>query len=80
MVLSVGLTYCEDPAVKWEFFHEPAPMGAPYRIVIIYMPATGQAIYSQALQETDFLDVSFGSTNGFVYVGEPKFDVYRVRD
>ncbi|KAI0903541.1 hypothetical protein F4823DRAFT_568594 [Ustulina deusta] len=28
-VPSVGLTYCEDPAVKWEFFHEPAPMGAP---------------------------------------------------
>ncbi|KAF2966223.1 hypothetical protein GQX73_g7326 [Xylaria multiplex] len=78
----VDLIDCEDPTVRWQFFHEPAPMGAPYRIVIIYTPATGAETYSQALQETDFPEVTFISIpkNGSVYVGEPKFDVYRVSD
>ncbi|KAI1124815.1 hypothetical protein F5Y10DRAFT_21502 [Nemania abortiva] len=78
-VPSVPLIPCDDPAVRWEFFHEP-PQGAPYRLVIVYTPATGAETYSQGLLEGDFREVSFSpnSTDGFVYVGEPKFEAYRV--
>ncbi|KAJ2990635.1 hypothetical protein NUW58_g2848 [Xylaria curta] len=77
-VPNVGLTDCDDQTVRWEFFHEP-PRGAPYRLVVVYTPAGGPETYTQALPETDFPEVSFdNSTTGFVYVGEPKFGLYRV--
>ncbi|KAJ8129880.1 hypothetical protein O1611_g3750 [Lasiodiplodia mahajangana] len=73
----VPLIHCDNTTVQWEFFHEP-PQGAPYRLVIVYTPETGPETYSQALPETDFAPVSFNSRDGFVYVGEPKFEAYRV--
>ncbi|KAI0115523.1 hypothetical protein GGR51DRAFT_503310 [Nemania sp. FL0031] len=78
-VPSVPITPCDNTTVRWEFFPVPL-LGAPYRLVIIYQPAIGAAAetYSQALPRADFPAVSFGSKDGFVYIGEPKFEAYRV--
>ncbi|KAI0136216.1 hypothetical protein BJ170DRAFT_589211 [Xylariales sp. AK1849] len=77
----VAFTPCDNPAVEWQFRHEPSMPGgsAPYLLVITYEDETGKKVGgSEEWPSDEFPIEQYGAAFAQFYRGEPDFVISNV--